>query len=148
MVSKVSTEVATVLVIAGLAFSSAMMIAAWVLHLKFDFGFFAALGFSLLFVVPEYISNTYFTRLAKEHDLFNVAQLATISIVFGVVFTAVISVVVFKHPVSARDAAGFVLVCMGVFLLLWDKAIGEPPKGVRAAAVAGRPRKKRAWFYG
>ena len=105
--------------------AAGFMVAAWVLHLKFELSYTAALFFSLALVVPEYLLNTYYTRLSKRERLFNVAQLGAISTVSGVVWTVAFAVFVFKDKLNWTDGLGFVLVAIGTGLLLWDRRLVE-----------------------
>lgn len=109
----------------GLFIAAGFMVSAWVLHLKFEFTYAAALFFSLALVIPEYLLNTYYTRLSKRDRLFNVAQLGAISTVSGVIWTVTMAVFVFKDNLNWTDGLGFVLVAIGTGLVLWDRKLVE-----------------------
>lgn len=119
----VSTIDNKVYIVIGLFLAAGFMVAAWVLHLKFEFNYGAALLFSLALVVPEYLLNTYYTRLSKRDRLFNVAQLGAISTVSGVVWTVALALFVFKDKLNWTDGLGFVLVAIGTGLVLWDRKL-------------------------
>ena len=112
-------------VIIGLIIAAGCMVAGWVLHLKYEFSYAGALFFSLAIVVPEYIINTYYTRLSKRNRIFNVAQLGAISTVAGVAWTIFFAIFVFKDHLNWTDFLGFVLVAIGTGLLLWDRKLVE-----------------------
>lgn len=112
-------------IIIGLVIAAGCMVAGWILHLKYDFNYAGALFFSLAIVVPEYLINTYYTRLSKKKRIFNVAQLGAISTVAGVAWTIFFALFVFKDHLNWTDFLGFVLVAIGTGLLLWDRKIVE-----------------------
>ena len=114
----------------GLFIAAGFMVAAWVLHLKFELTYVAALFFSLALVVPEYLLNTYYTRLSKNQRLFNVAQLGAISTVSGVVWTVFFALVIFKDKLNWTDVFGFVAIALGTGLLLWDRKLVDTDKDV------------------
>ena len=114
----------------GLFIAAGFMVAAWILHLKFEFNYVAALFFSLALVIPEYLLNTYYTRLSKRDRLFNVAQLGAISTVSGVVWTVAFALFVFKDKLNWTDGLGFALIAIGTGLLLWDRQLVSTDKPV------------------
>lgn len=123
MLNMVSTIDNKLYIVIGLFIAAGFMVAAWVVHLKFEFTYAAALFFSLALVIPEYLLNTYYTRLSKRDRLFNVAQLGAISTVSGVVWTVALAVFVFKDKLNWTDFLGFVLVGIGLALVLWDRKL-------------------------
>ena len=112
------------LVVVVLAVAALCMVLAWIYHLrKHDLTFWAAFALSLAFVIPEFLLNTWITRLSYHTDLFRPGQLAMISIVTGVIWIALLAVTVFgaRNALSGTTVLGFLLVAGGAVLLLYDK---------------------------
>lgn len=112
------------LVVGVLAAAALCMVLAWIYHLRrHSLTFWAAFALSLAFVIPEFLLNTWITRLSYTLELFLPAQLAMISIVTGVVWIALLAVTVFgaRNALSGTTVLGFLLVVGGAVLLLYDK---------------------------
>ena len=121
---KCSPTARKALVVLVLAVAALCMVLAWIYHLrKHNLTFWAAFGLSLAFVIPEFLLNTWITRLSYHMDLFLPGQLAMISIITGVLCIAVLAVTMFGEQNALRGTTllGFLLVAGGAVLLLYDK---------------------------
>jgi uncharacterized protein len=103
-----------------LLLSSSMMALAWLGHLKFkdSWSFWTALGVSWLIVLPEYLLNVGATRAG--YGLYTGAQMATIHLAGGVVCVALVSRFALGEVFGLRQAAGFLLLALSVFLIMGE----------------------------
>lgn len=111
-------SVKRILVPLMIAVSGAFMASAWLAHLRYKdrIGFGAALAVSWAVVLPEYALNVAATRYG--YGAFTGAQMAAFHLASGVVCVALVSRFVLGEPWGGRQAAGFVLLACGMFLLL------------------------------
>ena len=107
-------------IVGGLFIAAGLMVMAWIAHLKFNPTFVVAFFISMGFVIPEFLLNTYFTRYSHENKLFNPGQLATISIVSGVIFTFLINTFMFDEKPDWKDWVGYIFVGVGAILILYS----------------------------
>ena len=105
-----------------LTLSSSMMAFAWIGHLRWEktWSFWAALGFSWLIVLPEYILNVSATRWGK--GTFTGAQMASINLCTGVLFITILSHYFLKEPFLPRHILGFCLMAFSLVLVLQPAA--------------------------
>lgn len=120
----VSKETSQFLVSLGLAVAAFLMVAGWILHLKYkdtlNWGW--AFAMSLFFAFLEYIFNTTCTRYGDFKGVFTPGQMATLSIIFGCFFTFVIDKVFFYEENDwVKEIIGLILIAIGTSLVLWDK---------------------------
>ena len=125
-----------ILIFASLFIAATLMIFSWIYHLKLaenpnvemDYG--KALLLSFLFIIVEYLLNTWITRYSARDNLFSPGQLAVISIVSGLFVTFLLSTTMFKYKYSTKvittNTIGIILLCVSTGLLLWDKEFDYP----------------------
>lgn len=125
-----------ILIFASLFIAAALMVFAWIYHLKLaenpkvelDYG--KALLVSFLFIIIEYLINTWITRYSARDNLFSPGQLAVISIVSGLFVTFLLSITMFKYKYSTKvivtNIIGVILLCVSTGLILWDKEFDYP----------------------
>jgi len=103
-----------------------LMVMAWIFHLNWQkkISFSTAFGISIVFVIFEFLLNTFITRYAINKKLFTQAQLATLSIVFGVFFIFIVGFFLKSHisdtniNISPFDISGLLLITIGAILVL------------------------------
>jgi len=130
------------LIALGLFFAAFLMIMAWIFHLNYEhqISYIYALGLSILFVIFEFLINTLVTRYAVNKKIFTQAQLATLSIIFGVLFIFVVGFFLkalvqskqrgtlfkneikktFQQDFTVKDILGLILIAIGAFLVLYE----------------------------
>lgn len=111
------------IIIITLFIAAFLMVAAWILHLRFDYSFWIAFLLSMAFAFIEYLLNTAFTRYSKYYNnVFEPYQLACISLIGGLIATFIIGFTVFKNKIHWKtDVIGAVLFIISTVLLLWNK---------------------------
>ncbi|HWM89389.1 MAG TPA: DMT family protein [Thermoanaerobaculia bacterium] len=99
--------------------ASALMSLAWLGHLRYrdSIGFWTALGFSWLLVLPEYVLNVAATRYG--YGTYSGAQMATFHLAFGIVCVALVSRFVLGEPLTPRQLVGFALLVAGTVLIMY-----------------------------
>jgi uncharacterized protein (DUF486 family) len=107
----------TVLIPAFMFLASCLMSLAWLGHLRYrdSIGFWTALAFSWLLVLPEYVLNVAATRYG--YDTYSGAQMATFHLAFGVVCVALVARFVLGEPLTTRQLLGFALLVAGTVLI-------------------------------
>jgi uncharacterized protein len=110
-----------VLVPALMFLSSILMALAWLGHLRFrdQIGFWTALGFSWLLVLPEYVLNTAATRFG--YGTYSGAQMASFHLAFGVVCVALVSRFVLGEAFVASQLLGFALLTVAILLITFPR---------------------------
>lgn len=111
------------IIIITLFIAAFLMVAAWILHLRFNFSFWIAFLLSMAFAFIEYLLNTAFTRYSKYYnDVFEPYQLACISLIGGLIATFIIGFTVFKNEIQwETDVIGAIFFIISTVLLLWNK---------------------------
>lgn len=111
------------LIILGLASAAFFMVLGWILHLKFinNTTWIIALLISLIPVIFEYLLNTTCTRYGKYLNVYSTGQMASISIIFGVLSIYIIDILLFKEKQTIEQTIGLILVAIGGILILWNK---------------------------
>lgn len=115
------------LVVIGLMVAALLMVSAWILHLKWSVTWTHAFLISIGFVIIEFLLNTTCTRYGKYYNVFTPGQMATLSIIFGIIFIFIMDKTVFKDKLTSKndslwkDITGFVLISVGTGLVLWEK---------------------------
>lgn len=99
--------------------ASCLMALAWLGHLRFrnDIGFWTALAFSWLLVLPEYVLNVAATRYG--FGTYTGAQMATFHLAFGVVCVALVSRFVLGESFTSSQIVGFVLLIAATILITY-----------------------------
>ncbi|HEX5719095.1 MAG TPA: DMT family protein [Thermoanaerobaculia bacterium] len=99
--------------------ASALMSLAWLGHLRYrdSIGFWTALAFSWLLVLPEYVLNVAATRYG--YGTYSGAQMATFHLAFGVVCVALVSRFMLGEPLTPRQLVGFALLAAGTVLITY-----------------------------
>ncbi|HEX6903385.1 MAG TPA: DMT family protein [Thermoanaerobaculia bacterium] len=107
----------SVLVPVFMLLASCLMSLAWLGHLRYrnDIGFWTALAFSWLLVLPEYVLNVAATRYG--YGTYSGAQMATFHLAFGVVCVALVSRFILGEALTARQLVGFALLAAGTVLI-------------------------------
>jgi uncharacterized protein len=97
--------------------ASCLMSLAWLGHLRYreSIGFWTALAFSWLLVLPEYVLNVAATRYG--YGTYSGAQMATFHLAFGVLCVALVSRFVLGEPLTTRQLVGFALLVAGTVLI-------------------------------
>jgi uncharacterized protein (DUF486 family) len=109
----------SVFIVLLLFIAAGCMVFAWLGHLKYNFSFFKAFLFSWAIVIPEYLLNTYATRMGSSTELFTKLQMSAISIVSGVVIAYLMSIFFFREVYSQRDLIGMSLISIGVLFMFY-----------------------------
>lgn len=111
------------LIILGLASAAFFMVLGWILHLKFinNTTWIIAFLISLIPVTFEYLLNTTCTRYGKYLNVYSTGQMASISIIFGVLSIYIIDILIFKEKQTIEQTIGLILVAIGGILILWNK---------------------------
>lgn len=100
-----------------IAISGAFMAVAWLGHLRVkQYGFWIALFFSWMIVLPEYMLNVFATRWG--HGVYTGAQMAAIHLASGVVCVALVSRYLLGEPLGGKQLLGLGLLTIGMLLLL------------------------------
>lgn len=97
--------------------ASCLMSLAWLGHLRLrdSISFWAALAFSWLLVLPEYVLNVAATRYGYE--VYSGAQMATFHLAFGVVCVAMVSRFVLGERLTPTQILGFALLVVATALI-------------------------------
>jgi uncharacterized protein len=108
--------------------SSAMMAMAWLGHLRFqeEWSFWTALTVSWLIVLPEYALNTAATRAG--YGSLSGAQMASVHLSGGVVFVALVSLVVLDEPLTPRTLLGFGTMFLAIILIMGGRSDATEPE--------------------
>lgn len=121
--------------------SSVVMAMAWLVHLRFEdtWTFWMALGFSWMLVLPEYALNTVATRWG--YDTYSGAQMASIHLSAGVVFVALVSMVVLEETPEPAHFLGFMVMLLAIMLIFnGDRdAAAEDPEQADEGAEESAP---------
>lgn len=97
--------------------SSVLMAFAWLGHIKYkNKSFFAALMFSWLLVLPEYLLNVSAIRWGV--GTYQPSEMAAINLATGVICIALVSRVFLGEIMSPRKVLGFVLMAISVVLVV------------------------------
>jgi uncharacterized protein YacL len=125
-----------ILIFVSLSIAATLMVFSWIYHLKLaenqnvEIDYVKALLISFLFIIIEYLINTWITRYSARDNLFSPGQLAVISIVSGLFVTFLLSITMFKYKYSKKviikNVIGVILLCVSTGLLLWDKEFDYP----------------------
>lgn len=109
--------------------SSAMMAFAWIGHLKWDrtWGYWTALLFSWLIVLPEYVLNVRATKWGL--GTYTGGQMAAIHLCSGVLFVCLVSRYHLGEPLTTRQGLGFLLMALSFALVM------SPGDGSAAASA-------------
>ena len=109
----------SVLVPVFMLLASCLMSLAWLGHLRYrdSIGFWTALAFSWLLVLPEYVLNVAATRYG--YDVYSGAQMATFHLAFGIVCVALVSRFVLGEPLTTQQILGFALLVVGTILITY-----------------------------
>lgn len=98
--------------------SGAFMAVAWLGHLRFrTHSFWLALAMSWLIVLPEYVLNVTATRYG--YGTFTGAQMASLHLVSGVVFVALVARFVLDERFQPHQLLGFLLLGVGMALVVY-----------------------------
>ena len=99
--------------------ASCLMALAWLGHLRFrdSIGFWTALGFSWMLVLPEYALNVGATRFG--YGTYSGAQMASLHLAFGVLCVALVSHYVLGEDLTAMQIVGFVLLVVATVLITY-----------------------------
>lgn len=97
--------------------SSILMAFAWIGHIKYrNKSFFAALIFSWLLVLPEYLLNVSAIRWGV--GTYEPSEMAAINLSTGVLCIALVSKMFLGEKLSARKIFGFILMIISVTLVV------------------------------
>ena len=97
--------------------SSILMAFAWIGHIKYrNKSFFAALIFSWLLVLPEYLLNVSAIRWGV--GTFQPSEMAAINLSTGVICIALVSKIFLGEKFSPRKVFGFILMVISVILVV------------------------------
>ena len=97
--------------------SSVLMAFAWIGHIKYkNKGFFLALIFSWLLVLPEYLLNVSAIRWGV--GTYEPSEMAAINLSTGVVCIALVSKMFLGEKFSPRKIFGFILMIVSVTLVV------------------------------
>lgn len=97
--------------------SSILMSFAWIGHIKYRHkGFFVALLFSWLLVLPEYLLNVSAIRWGV--GTFQPSEMAAINLSTGVVCIALVSKFFLGEKLGSRKILGFILMIISVMLVV------------------------------
>ena len=97
--------------------SSILMAFAWIGHIKYrNKGFFTALIFSWLLVLPEYLLNVSAIRWGV--GTYQPSEMAAINLSTGVVCIALVSKMFLGEKFSLRKVFGFILMAISVVLVV------------------------------
>lgn len=97
--------------------SSVLMAFAWIGHVKFrNKSFIAALIFSWLLVLPEYLLNVSAIRWGV--GTYEPSEMAAINLSTGVLCIALVSKLFLGEKLSNRKILGFVLMAISVVLVV------------------------------
>ncbi len=97
--------------------SSVLMSFAWIGHVKFRHkGFFVALVFSWILVLPEYLLNVSAIRWGI--GTYQPSEMAAINLSTGVICIALVSRLFLKERLSIRKILGFILMAVSVVLVV------------------------------
>jgi uncharacterized protein (DUF486 family) len=101
--------------------SSVLMALAWLGHLRYrdSIGFWTALAFSWLLVLPEYVLNVSATRYG--YGTYTGAQMASFHLSFGVVAVAVVARFVLGERITTMQWIGFGLLAVATLLITWRR---------------------------
>ena len=94
-----------------------LMAFAWIGHLRYKgLGFLAALGLSMLFVLPEYLLNVASARWGM--GVFTGAQVAAMHLGAGIVSVAIVSQFYLGETLSTIQMLGFGLMVVSVLMIV------------------------------
>jgi uncharacterized protein (DUF486 family) len=97
--------------------SSILMAFAWLGHIKYrNKSFFAALVFSWLLVLPEYLLNVSAIRWGI--GTYQPSEMAAINLCTGVICIAIVSRVFLGEKFNSRKVFGFILMAVSVVLVV------------------------------
>lgn len=97
--------------------SSILMAFAWIGHVKFKHkGFFVALIFSWLLVLPEYLLNVSAIRWGV--GTYKPSEMAAMNLSTGVICIALVSKMFLGEKLSSRKIYGFILMAISVVLVV------------------------------
>ena len=102
---------------AMLFISSLLMAFAWLGHIRFRHrGFFLALLFSWLLVLPEYLLNI--SAIRWGHGTYQPSEMAAMNLCAGVLCVALVSYLFLGEHFNKRQVSGFFLMAIGVVLVV------------------------------
>ena len=97
--------------------SSVLMAFAWLGHIKFRHkSFYAALVFSWLLVLPEYLLNVSAIRWGV--GTYEPSEMAAMNLCTGVVCIALVSKIFLGEKLNPRKIVGFILMAISVVLVV------------------------------
>ena len=100
-----------------LVISSILMAFAWIGRIKYKHkGFFTALIFSWLLVLPEYLLNVSAIRWGV--GTYQPSEMAAINLSTGVICIALVSKIFLGEKFSPRKVLGFILMVISVILVV------------------------------
>jgi uncharacterized protein (DUF486 family) len=98
--------------------SSVLMAFAWLGHIKFKHkGFFTALIFSWLLVLPEYLLNVSAIRWGV--GIYEPSEMAAMNLCTGVLCIALVSKLFLGEKLNPRKVFGFILMAIGVVVVVF-----------------------------
>jgi uncharacterized protein len=97
--------------------SSILMAFAWIGHIKYKHkGFFTALIFSWLLVLPEYLLNVSAIRWGI--GTYQPSEMAAMNLCTGVICIALVSKLFLGEKLTYRKIFGFILMAISVVLVV------------------------------
>ena len=97
--------------------SSILMAFAWIGHVKYKHkGFFVALVFSWLLVLPEYLLNVSAIRWGV--GTYQPSEMAAMNLSTGVLCIALVSKMFLGERLGSRKVYGFILMAISVILVV------------------------------